>query len=211
MIKFITGYFHNEIFNSKPKFKIEILPNLAIFLGNFELSFAFHTWFKFIYGSKIFGSYQISGGFRRFDDPRDRRICWKEPNVTNHKISLKSHAQNSIYFWFDILTLNLIKSERLADYSSIESRIMALREKLILTKIIISTMKNSCVWPEKKVCHWNEQCHVGIVTWRICHRREHCLLSADNVAHVRQTISCRDLHQDKNQKFIKLNIPFKLI
>ena len=107
--------------------------------------------------AKIFGSYQISGGFRRFDDPRDRRICWKEPNVTNHKISLKSHAQNSIYFWFDILTLNLIKSERLADYSTIESRIMAFRGKLILTKthdfdlwkIAVFDLKNV----PSKVCH----------------------------------------------------------
>ena len=51
------------------------------------------------------------------------------------------------------------------------------------------------------------------VTWRICHTREHCRSSADNVSHVRMTISCRDLRLDTNLekiKLIKLNIPFKL-
>ena len=184
-------------------------------MGNFELSFAFHTWFEFIYGSKIFGSYQISGGFRRFDDPRDRRICWKEPNVKNHKISLKSHAQNSIYFWFDILTLNLIKSERLADYSSIESRIMAFREKLILTKIIISTFKIVVFDPKifpSKVCHWNEQCHVEDLS------RGGYVTDANIVYWVRtMSPTCARQYpaeifiEIKNQKLIKLNIPFKLI
>ena len=143
--------------------------------------------------------------------------------------TIKFHwrAMPKIQFTSDLTFSPLIslKSESLVDYSSIESRIMAFRDKLIdknnfdrfLVKKwqFLKKLKNGHFseipflsrkfWPIKilsKVCHWVEQ--NVTVTWRICHKREHCRLSADNVSHVRETISCRDLHQDKNLKIDKI-------
>ena len=159
-LKFITTYFHNENFILKPKFY-----RIWNIFGKFGAVNCLSHVIQVYLWQKIFGSYQISGGFRRLSSIHVTG-GYVERNQMSQTIKFHWRAMPKIQFTSDLTFSPLIslKSESLVDYSSIESRIMAFRDKLIvennfdrfLLKITISKKKNRKMAIFRKFHFWVE-------------------------------------------------------